>query len=313
MGSEKARVRVLYIGGCTRSGSTLVDRALGSVSGFTSTGEFALLTTQALPENRLCGCGQRFLDCQFWQRVGERAFGGWDSPEVRELSTLHRQLTRNRQVPLVLAAGALPAVRRRLRRYRELLSMVYTAVSEVSGAEVIVDSTKAPAYALVLRGVPGLDVRLMHLVRDSRGTAYSSGKRFTVKDSVDRTVWKHRYPPLVITLRWLLYHQIFSVLDARDSGGLVVRYEDFVRNPRRSLREIARFAGRDTSDDELRFATRDAIELAPSHTIAGNDMRFDTGPVPLREDDEWKRSLRAGSRRLVTAMSWPLLRRWNYI
>jgi hypothetical protein len=313
MGSENARVRVLYIGGCTRSGSTLIDRALGSLSGFISTGEFGLLTSQALPENRLCGCGQRFLHCRFWQSVGERAFGGWGSPEARELSILHPQLTRNRQIPLVVAARVLPAVNRRLRRYRELLSMVYTAVSEVSGAEVIVDSTKAPAYALVLRGVPGLDVRVVHLVRDSRGTAYSAGKRLAVKDSVDRTVWKHRYPPLVITLRWLLYHQIFSLLDARDPGGLLVRYEDFVRNPRRILREIARFAGRDTSDDELRFATSEAIQLVPSHTIAGNDMRFDTGPVPLREDDEWKRSLDAGSRRLVTAMSWPLLRRWDYI
>jgi sulfotransferase family protein len=313
MAQENTRVRVVYIGGCTRSGSTLIDRALGTLRGFASTGEFGLLTTQALGENRLCGCGQRFLDCAFWQSVGERAFGGWDSPEVRELIDLHPRLTRNRQIPLVLSARVLPTVGRRLRRYRQLLGRVYAAVADISGADVVVDSTKAPAYALILRGVPGLDMRVVHLVRDSRGTAYSAGKRFTVKDSVDRTVWKHRYPPVVITLRWLLYHQIFATLDAMDRRGLLVRYEDFVRNPRQVLGDIARFAGRDLADHELAFATPMAIQLGPSHTIAGNDMRFDTGPVPLREDDEWKRSLAIGARRLVTAMSWPLLRRWDYL
>ena len=63
--------RILYIGGCTRSGSTLVDRMLGQLPGFVSTGEFGLITTHSITENRLCGCGRRFRDCPYWQAVGE--------------------------------------------------------------------------------------------------------------------------------------------------------------------------------------------------------------------------------------------------
>jgi hypothetical protein len=41
-------------------------------------------------------------------------------------------------------------------------------------------------------------------------------------------------------------------------------------------------------------------------------MRFKHGDIVLREDDEWRRSLGRWSRRVVTVVSWPLLRRWGY-
>src|SRR5437870_3902580 len=114
-------VRVLYIGGCTRSGSTLVDRALGQLPGLVSTGELGLLTTHCLTENRLCGCGQRFRDCSFWREVGERAFGGWDHSEVAELVRLHPQVTRHRHLLFLLWPRAFPWFSRRLQRYTTLL------------------------------------------------------------------------------------------------------------------------------------------------------------------------------------------------
>ncbi|MGH7776644.1 MAG: sulfotransferase family protein [Candidatus Dormibacterales bacterium] len=303
---------VLYIGGCTRSGSTLVDRMLGQVPGVLSTGEFGLMTTHSLVENRLCGCGLRFSECGFWQEVGRRAFGGWESDEARELVRLHPTLTRQRQIPLLVVPGLSPAFRRRLERYRELLSRLYAAAAEVGEASVIVDSTKAPAYAFVLRGVPGVDMRTLHLVRDSRGTAFSSSKVQIMQDSVDRVVYKHRYPALVITLRWIAYHLLFDYLAAVDRKTLVSRYEDIVRDPRGSVRRILAFLGREVRDEELAFAEPDSVELRVDHTAVGNDMRFRHGRIALREDDQWKTSFDARSRRTVTVLSWPLLKRWRY-
>ena len=47
-------------------------------------------------------------------------------------------------------------------------------VTEVfRGADVVIDSSKHVSTALVLRHVPGIDLRIVHLVRDSRGVAYS--------------------------------------------------------------------------------------------------------------------------------------------
>ena len=304
--------RVLYIGGCTRSGSTLVDRMLGQIPGFLSTGEFGLLSTHSLVENRLCGCGLRFLDCPFWQAVGEAAFGGWDTPEAREVVSLHPQVTRQRHLPLLFAPALSPGFSRKLRRYRQLLSRMYEALHTVSGAEVVVDSTKAPAYALVLRGVPGLDLRILQLVRDSRGTAYSATKRQIMRDSVDRVVYKHHYAPAVITLRWNFYHLLFDAMSLLGARRLVARYEDVVHEPREALSRIATFAGKPAGGSDLEFISTSAVELKVDHTAVGNDMRFAHGQVQMREDDAWRRSLPRSSRRAVTLLSWPLLKRWKY-
>ncbi|MDQ6846058.1 MAG: sulfotransferase [Candidatus Dormibacteraeota bacterium] len=304
--------RVLYIGGCTRSGSTLVDRMLGQIPGFLSTGEFGLLTTHSLVENRLCGCGKRFMECDFWQAVGEAAFGGWESAEARELVALHPQVTRQRHLPLLFAPGLSASFSRKLRRYQQLLGRMYDALHTVSGDEVIIDSTKAPAYALVLRGVPGMHLSILQLVRDSRGTAYSATKKQIMRDSVDRVVYKHSYAPAVITMRWNVYHLLFDVMRALGARVLVARYEDVVHEPRTLLGRIAAFAGRPTADGDLDFISPSGVVLSVDHTAVGNDMRFEHGNVVMREDDAWVRSLPRSSRRVVTLLSWPLLKRWKY-
>jgi hypothetical protein len=41
-------------------------------------------------------------------------------------------------------------------------------------------------------------------------------------------------------------------------------------------------------------------------------MRFTVGRVALRRDDAWRHALRAGHRRLVMALTAPLLGRYGY-
>jgi hypothetical protein len=305
--------RILYIGGCTRSGSTLVDRMLGQLPGFVSTGELGLITTHSITENRLCGCGRRFRECPYWHAVGEAAFGGWDGADAAELVTLHPQVTRQRYIPLLVFPSLSPGFAGKLRRYQLLLARLYAAVNSVSGAEIVVDSTKAPAYALVLRGIPGVDLRILDLVRDSRGTAYSSSKQQIMKDSLDRVVPKHRYAAPIITMRWIVYHLIFDCIRIAGLPGITVRYEDVVRSPRQILRQIAAFAGRPVGEHDLDFIVPPAVHMREDHTAVGNDSRLDQGTIMLREDDAWRTRLPAQSRKLVTVMSWPLLKRWRYV
>ncbi len=305
--------RILYIGGCTRSGSTLVDRMLGQLPGFVSTGEFGLITTHSITENRLCGCGRRFRDCPYWTAIGDKAFGGWDGPDAAELVRLHPQVTRQRYIPLLILPSLSPAFARKLRRYRALLARLYAAVGAVSGADIVVDSTKAPAYALALRGIPDVDLRIFDLVRDSRGTAYSSSKEQVMKDSIDRVVRKHRYAAPIITARWIVYHLIFDCIRIAGIPGITVRYEDVVRSPKQQLRRIAAFAGRPVDEHALDFIDPPTVHMREDHTAVGNDSRLDQGTITLREDDAWRTKLPAQSRKLVTLMSWPLLKRWRYV
>ena len=306
-------VTVLYIGGYSRSGSTLLDRMLGQFPGYLSTGELGYLTTHGVEQNRRCGCGARFLDCELWTRVGRDAFDGWDSPDAQELARLYPQVTRHRYLPFLLAPATHPGFARKLRRYAGLLGRLYQALETVGEARVVVDSTIDPSRALVLRHVPGIDLRVLHLVRDSRGTAFSWTKDLVMQDSVDQVVHKGTLPPRRSALHWAEFHLVFHGLSLLDGGQLVVRYEDVVRSPRAELARVAGFLGDDLDPQLLDFVEPGAVVLASDHTAVGNDMRFRVGRVPLRVDDQWRRDLPARDRRTVTALTWPLLKRYGYL
>ena len=64
------RVRLLYVGGAGRSGSTLLDLLLSEVPGMFAAGEVRYLWNRGVRDNELCGCGQSFLSCPFWSAVG---------------------------------------------------------------------------------------------------------------------------------------------------------------------------------------------------------------------------------------------------
>src|SRR5262252_9835277 len=73
---------VLYIAGSGRSGSTLLERALGEIPGFVNVGELIDLYRRVAEHGERCGCGQEFARCPFWSRVGERAVGGWQEQKL---------------------------------------------------------------------------------------------------------------------------------------------------------------------------------------------------------------------------------------
>src|SRR5205085_9431203 len=70
------RVRVLYVAGTGRSGSTLLARILGRADSVFAAGELRYVWQRGLLEDRVCGCGEPFSRCPFWSEVVDRAFGG---------------------------------------------------------------------------------------------------------------------------------------------------------------------------------------------------------------------------------------------
>jgi Sulfotransferase family len=309
-----APVKVLFVGGYTRSGSTMLDRMLGQIDGFTSTGELGLIWTHGVQENRLCGCGAPFFDCPFWRRVGDEAFGGWERVDLDEMLALSAGVNRHRFVPFMLAPALHSGYRRRLRAYGDVLSRLYGAIATVSGSRVIVDSTKDPSFGFLLRHVPGIDLRVLHLTRDSRGTAFSWMRHVVRHDVVDREVEMQRFRPWITALRWDVYHVLLHLLSRLVGPPLTVRYEDLVRDPRAEIERVAAHAGEDLDGHVAPGRFRPGVvELEVGHTVAGNLMRMRQGPLRVRVDDEWRTGLGRTQRVVVTLLSWPLLARYGYL
>ena len=72
------KIKILYIAGAGRSGSTLIDILLGKIDGFTSFGELRWIWQRSFRENQLTGDDLPFKESPFWNEVVQQAFGGFD-------------------------------------------------------------------------------------------------------------------------------------------------------------------------------------------------------------------------------------------
>jgi hypothetical protein len=307
---EREPLTVLFIAGSGRSGSTLLDRLLGQLPGFVAVGEVRYIWRESLTGVRACGCGERFSDCPFWTKVGDVGFGGWDRLDLEAIIELERSVARQRHLPMLQAPAIWPPFERRLRRFTDVMRRLYEAIASVSGAHVVVDSSKDPAYGSLLPHVSGIAPRMVHLVRDSRAVAYSWAK-VTGRNAAAEAL-PLRFAPPVSALRWLLYNGMTDVL-ARRACSVRLRYEDLVEAPAAAMRRLVGFVGENPEIVEHSRLDVASFYLSADHTVVGNPMRMTRGAIDVRVDDEWMRSMRRADRTLVGGMTLPLLRRYGYV
>ena len=305
-------LRLLYLGGIGRSGSTLLERMLGELPGACSLGEVAQMWARGLRDDERCGCGQPFSACPFWQEVGEIAFGGWGTVSADRMLELRARVDDVRRTPALLVGALGRAARRDLEEYTGVYRAVYEAARKVSGADVIVDSSKFTSLAYCLRRVPELDLRLLHLIRDSRAVAYSWTKVVRRPEVVDGESYMHRFRPARLAFLWDLHNTLLELPRLAGTPTRTLRYEEFARDPRAVLRDVAAFAGLSLGPDDLGFLHDGSVELSVSHQVAGNPLRFTTGTVEIRRDDAWRTSLAAGDRRRVAALTAPVSLAFGY-
>jgi hypothetical protein len=305
---------VLYIAGTGRSGSTVLANILGEVDGVFAAGEVRYLWQRGLNEGRLCGCGLPVRECPVWSRVLAMA-GEVDDPErVDAIVSMLQRTGRMRNLPSVLAGAVVPrldpAKAHSLAPARAALGDLYAAMAAVTASRVIVDSSKLPAYANVLAASPGIDLRVVHLIRDPRGAAHSWSSKKTLADGAARSHME-QIGPAKSAMLWDVWNLAGGVLF---KGGpdryLRLRYEDFVADPPATVRRILGMVGMENAD--LPFVSGHEARTSPNHSVAGNPDRLRHGAITLRSDDRWRSAMRPRNRRLVSALTSPLLLRYGY-
>ena len=304
-----ADTKVLLIIGRGRSGSTILDNLLGELDGFFSAGELFNIFKRGLVMGHTCGCGRQVASCPLWSKVMGSALSAPHGPieparvvewqeEVAGAAADTRRLLRVRSTEKTSAA---------LGSYVSVLGRVYAAIAEESGGRVIVDSSKRPPHAACMHLVPGITPYFVQLVRDARAVAFS---RARLKHTVDKDMRVEGAGSNA--LAWMRRNLHSEAVRRRyaPERSLLVRYEDFVAHPQRTLGEIVRVVGEKAG--EFPFVSDKTATLHPNHNVSGNPSRFETGSVSLRIDDEWLRAQRLKDRLTTTALTWPLLLRYGY-
>lgn len=300
-------IKVLYIAGPGRVGSTLLGRILGHIPHFAYVGELKVVFRRNLEQNQPCGCGLTVPECPVWSQVLQRAFP--QSVDAARMSNFERRLNVKDHL-LAMTAGQRRKFVAGQSEYREALGRLYAAVAHVNQARVIVDSSHVPLYGVLLENTPGLDVYVVHLTRDARAVAYSWQRR-KVQPNPDRPWEMRRSHPLRTAMFWNMFNVTAErFFRSRPERYLLLRYEDFIARPRDTVEQIVRMLGEPT--DALPFVSQHEVVMGPQHSVFGNPDRFKLGTVALHPDMEWQTSMKRGSRAWVNLASWPLLWRYGY-
>jgi hypothetical protein len=310
------RTKVLSIVGPGRSGTTILAAILGEVDGIVDVGELRWLWRRGVLERRSCGCGHAPAECPVWTPVLAKVMAGSDTalPEfAARMDAAQQALIPRRhrfQVIRRLAAGG--AATAELALVRAVTAQVITAVSDVTGARVVVDSSKRAQDAAVLAGSgDAIDHYVLHIVRDPGAVAFSWGRRDKQVRLAEGTRAMGTRGLLSSLTRWTENALGAAVLRRRVPAErwLFLRYEDFAAQPRATVARILDFLGEHTAPP---FVTEDTVELRVNHTVAGNPNRFRVGRVTIRLDDEWAARMPRTRRLAVRVLLWPFLLRYGY-
>lgn len=299
-------VKILYIGGVGRSGSSLVERLLDKHPKVISLGEIHQIFSHWIhfDKRQLCGCGAQFQECAFWNEVVTRAFGSMSDFDTTEWRMRRASvLGDNRRKEILLGLGT-PQYYDELDAFLKSVGALYHAIAEVSGASVIVDSSKTALWACALQRMNEVDVYFLHFVRNPYATAYSWQR----KKIMPEVWWEERMMPTFsaseIGKRWRATYITSRIAAQRFTAYKRVHYEDFIKAPQEQLRSILKFAELDDLAKE-EGVIEGRVSIKPGHTVMGNPMRVQRDIV-LREDIEWRDGLTSADHKSVHRFVWPL-------
>ena len=302
-------LRVLYIIGTARSGSTVLNTLLGSHPEIMGTGELGYLSEFGHAFQAVCSCGIQATECDFWSRVYSEWLGAGGPESMEDYVSLQRRFEQGRFGPKeTVSPKARPSAA--YLRYSRLAANLLRAISEVSGKRIIVDSTKTPWRALMLASLPGVELRVLHLVRHPAGVVWSMKKPLLANEKL-KTINESPRHVVRSSLYWLIFNlqAAFVRKSLPSSHSLRVRYEDLVRRPIETMRRIGRLL--DCDLEAVGRLAADGGGFSVEHTIAGNRLRMD-GTVRLRMDDEWQDQLSPHDRFICATLTRWLARHYGY-
>ena len=308
---KKQSVKIIYISGWGRSGSTLLCRLLGRVNGFFSVGEVRYIWERGFLDNRMCECGKQFRDCGFWHHTLNDLESEFEKTNLDEIIRTTYDYTRTYNTYSFLNRLSRKYRSEKFGEYRDLLRKLYTAISEHSNSNVLVDSSKFPVYGAVLGLIPGFKTYHIHLIRDPRATAYSWKTRKKDSDS-NSPDFLARINPLSSSIKWI-WLNISALLLGRSQREKYIRikYEDFIKDPQNNIQKILSFVGEE--ENELPFEEGgEVIGTDNNHILAGNPDRFKTGGIQIAPDERWIHKMSTIDRLFVTLITLPFLLFFGY-
>jgi hypothetical protein len=299
-------IKLAYILAASHSGSTLLSMLLNSHPEITTTGELKL-SSKAIgdPARYRCSCGRFIRQCDFWRKVREgmsRRGYGFDIVDASmDYHTVDSHYVRWLLGPLYrgcllenlrdCALKISPVWRKQLPEIQRRNIAFISTIIDITGAKVVVDSSKTSLRLKYLLRNPELDTKVIHLVRDGRGVALTYMNPAEFADAATPGFRaggtggnrdNERYTMAQAAYQWRRSNEgAENVLCRLDqSQWIKIRYEDLCTDTDNTLGCVFEFLG---LDPQKRIKDFRSVE----HHIVGNGMRLDT-TSEVKLDERWR-------------------------
>jgi len=310
--STPEKVRVVYIGGSSRSGTGILGRVFSLIDDSAHGGELRRLWSRGLRPGKTCDCGRPHSECPVWSRLLVSG-ASYIEPSIEDLARVQAAAAPEKhawaRALKNLRRKSLPAPDSVESRYVDLYSDLFRAFAGATGASVILDNSKHPGDAALLVDAPDITVYSVQIVRDPRGVLFSARKR----SSPDDPTRFRPFETMRVAVYWMLRQFTFNEVRRRygDERSLLVIYEELMEDPNPALRAACRMLGEPVPEVELESGV--PMTVPEVHGPDGSSLRrFVTTEVVLRVDDRWRTDLHPFDRALMTFLTFPLLRRYGY-
>jgi len=297
-------MQVLYIAGYGRSGSTLLERILSSHPLITGLGEVEYLTRNSKKLEALCSCGTKLKTCPQWKEILSQLDLKYDWSMVKK-----EQNKADSWKPFLnKKSGKYP-------HYDQFNSELYYLLSQQNQkTKYLIDSSKTARLnyhrpASLLR--QGISVKIIHLIRDGRGSMWSLINRGSNRLLEENGSGKVPLPAARALFSWNLANiGALKWKKKAPSNYLQIRYEDFTQNPQKILREIQQYLDIDLTH-QIQLITEQQ-PLPTLHQAAGNRNRSEK-ITRIKEDNQWRECLPIFHKTLFRLVSHKLAKQFGYI
>ena len=304
------RIRYVCMPGSPYTGSTLLGTILGSHPACASIGAATGLSRRVDPTSYRCSCGKLFRECEFWADVAVRTRALGHPVDVYQAGfwNTHLRVSTNRPLNVLLVRSlawgwlndARDAVVGKVTGIPKAVSAMgwntwslASAILDKTGKSVFVDSARDHQRPKYLATHPMLDVRVIHLIRDPRGTSASMMKNMGLDVTAAARRWK-----------WYNVEADRMRRYVPPASWMTLRYEDLCTDPAGVIDRISDFL-------EVPRPPRPGSLREHEHHIIGNPMRL-KALGEIRLDRSWQDRLSPSDLAVIAKVAGPTSRRFGY-
>ena len=300
----ESKIKVIYLVGEGRSGTTLLEKILAEQNEIFAGGELRYIWERSIKENQLCSCGKRFHECEVWKNImSDLNF------DVQTIINSYNKIGRMRFYP----------IRDLLRKLRKkdfdiVMNSFYKLYKNIlvkTESSYIIDSSKHPMFAYILSMHPNIELYTIHLIRDARAVTYSTQKKRIRPEVKDKIEYMPTYPAYISALAWKFVNIASEDLEKTSLKYIRIRYEDMLQNIKETLKKLYLFLDLKKVNNNF-IKENNVLLLHANHTVSGNPMRFKSGEIELKLDDEWKTKLSYKDKKIVEFICHNELKKYWY-